>query len=344
MKRKLKFGLFILLSLFIITGCNKKTEDVTNQTPQKEEEIKEISIIDMNSNTRPYAVIVNNYPSAVKVQSGLDKAYLIYEFPIEGGLSRSLAFFKDIEDVKVGTVRSARQYHIDYVLENDAIFVHFGWNHPAEDKEIKLNIDYIDGNSRDGSVFYRERHENLATEHTVYTNLANVISYATNTRKYRTTSDVKPPFKYSYDEINLNTYNDSIVANNVKVTYSGSYNASFTYDATTKRYLRYYNGRPHTDYFTKEHYSTKNIILTEIPAGTVSGYADAAGNNYLDLKHIGSGTGYYITNGFARKITWSKASMSEQTKYMYEDGTEINVNDGNTYVEIYPRSDLISIN
>ena len=39
---------------------------------------------------------------------------------------------KDKKDVRIGTVRSARHDYLDYVLENDAIFVHFGWNAPAK--------------------------------------------------------------------------------------------------------------------------------------------------------------------------------------------------------------------
>lgn len=341
MKRKNLFVLS-LVGLFLITGCGKN-----NKNDEKEnisDEIKKVSIVDENSNARPYAVMVNNYPSAVKVHSGLDKAYLIYEFPIEGGYTRSLALYKDIEDIKIGTIRSARQYHIDYALENDAIFVHFGWNHPAQDKETSLGIDYIDGNSRDGSVFYRENPEGLATEHTVYTNLASIMEYAKNTRGYRTTTDVKQPFKYSANEINLKDYNDSIQANSVNLPYSNSYNLTYTYNESSKRYLRTYNGNPHTDYFTNEQYSTKNIIIEFIETGVVSDYKDTAGSNYLDLNNIGSGTGYFITNGYARKINWSKESVSAQTVYTYEDGTPLTVNDGNTFINVFPTGINVNIN
>lgn len=342
MKAK-KIFIFSILTLLLLSGCGKKNNDVTTIT-ENNEEVKKVTIVDENSNSRPYAVIVNNYPWAVKVQSGLDKAYIVYEFPIEGGMSRSLALFKDIENVKIGTIRSARQYHIDYALENDAIFVHFGWNHPAQDKEISLGIDYIDGNSRDGSPFYRENPERLATEHTVYTNLSSIISYAKNTRGYRTTTDVKQPFTYSAEEINLNEYSDSITANSVRVTYSNSYYVDFTYDSTTQRYLRSYNGIPHTDYFTKEQYSTKNIIITLASTGTVKEYKDASGTNYLDLNNIGEGYGYYITNGYARKIKWSKKDTSSQTVYTYEDGTPINVNDGNTWIMFQDSNIATNIN
>lgn len=341
MKRK-KLFILSLLGLFLITGCGKSNKKEENKDIQGE--TKKVTIVDENSNSRPYAVIVNNYPSAVKVHSGLDKAYIVYEFPIEGGYTRSLALYKDVSDVKIGTIRSARQYHIDYALENDAIFVHFGWNHPAQDKETSLGIDYIDGNSRDGSVFYRENPVGLATEHTVYTNLASVMEYAKNTRGYRTTTEVKQPFKYSYDEISLNSYNDSIQANSVNLPYSNSYNLTYTYDESSKKYLRTYNGNTHTDYFTGEQYSSKNIIIEFVETGVVNNYKDTAGSNYLDLNNIGSGTGYYITNGYARKINWSKESVSAQTVYTYEDGTPLTVNDGNTFINIFPIGINVNIN
>jgi hypothetical protein len=334
MKRK-KVWIMSLIMLSLVVGCSK-SKNVETETQEQEEQIEEkkVTIVDETSNSRPYAVVINNYPAAIKVESGLDKAYLVYEFPIEGGISRSLALYKDIEDVKIGTIRSARQYYIDYVLENDAIFVHYGWNHPAEEKEKTLNIDYIDGNSRDHSPFYREKHENLATEHTVYTNLKDIIAYATNKRKYRTTTDTKQPFNYSSEEINLNNESDALKANSIRVTYSSSYYVDFTYNEESKKYLRSYNGKEHTDYFTKEQYSTKNIIVMLMETGSLSEYKDAAGTNYLDLKNITSGTGYYITNGYAKKINWSKASTQEQTKYTYLDGTELTVNDGNTWIMI----------
>ena len=57
----------------------------------------------------------------------------------------------------------------------------------------------------------------------------------------------------------------------------------------------------------------------------------------------GSGNGYYITNGYAKKITWSKKSKTEKTIYKYDDGTEISVNDGNTYVNFFNKSKSIKI-
>ena len=128
MKKVVKY-LLIILSLCIITGCGKEKEVKKIKKTKNEVVVeKKVTIIDEESNTRPYAVVVNNFPKATKVQAGLNEAYIIYEFPIEGGISRSLALFKDKQDVRIGTVRSARHDYLDYALENDAIFVHYGWS------------------------------------------------------------------------------------------------------------------------------------------------------------------------------------------------------------------------
>ena len=84
-----------------------------------------VKIIDVNSKSRPIAVSINNNHAAWP-QAGLQDAYLSYELIAEGGITRILAFFKDTNTEKIGSVRSARHYFLDYVLENDAIFVHYG--------------------------------------------------------------------------------------------------------------------------------------------------------------------------------------------------------------------------
>ena len=340
-----KFTIFLLVVVCFITGCNKKEEIRKEQEEVKKEPVVEksrLKIIDTTSNARPYAVVINNYPSAVKVQTGLDKAYVIYEMPIEGGMTRSLAFFKDVKDAKIGTVRSARHNYIDYVQEHDAIFVHFGWSYVARDELLNSNIDYMEGNTTDSTPFWREKHEGLAYEHRVYTNMSNLIDYATNTRKFRTTTNVKPPLNYSEKEIELSEKEDAQIANKVDIYYSNSYYITYKYNEETKKYDRYFKGNLHVDYFTKEKYDCKNVIITFINWGTKSG-VDKAGNSYLDLYNVGTGEGYYITNGYAVPITWEKETRSSKTIYRYKDGKEIDVNDGNTWVMMTSKSKKYNI-
>ena len=54
------------------------------------------------------------------------------------------------------------------------------------------------------------------------------------------------------------------------------------------------------------------------------------------LYNVNNLKGYYITNGRAIEITCEKSSRSEQTVYKDLEGNEIDVNDGNTFVQICP--------
>jgi hypothetical protein len=321
----MKKKIFMLIAIaLLITGCGKEVKEETKEKNQKEEvKVEEkIDIIDLESNSRPYAVVINNFPSAVKVQTGLNDAYIVYEFPVEGGMTRSLALYKDKTTEKIGTVRSARHNFLDYAMENDAIFVHFGWSYHAEQQIIKLGIENIDGNYSDPSNFWRENPEGLASEHTAYTSLKKCEETAKN-KGYKLTTTVKPPLNYTAEEVNLS---DGNVANNVSISYSYSYGVDFVYDSETKLYKRIVNGIEHKDYFTKENYTTKNILVLK----TNVEYTES--NYYLELNNVGSGTGYYITNGYSKKITWEKKDRRSQTTYKYSDGTNVKFNDGNTYI------------
>ena len=61
-------------------------------------------------------------------------------------------------------------------------------------------------------------------------------------------------------------------------------------------------------------------------------------NGTLDINYQSGGTGKYITNGKAIDITWTRASASSKTQYYDENGKEIILNPGKTWVEIVENS------
>ena len=75
---------------------------------------------------RPYAIMINNIKEGLP-QSGVSQAEMIYEAQVEGGITRLMALFQDVDHVeKIGSIRSARHYYIDFANDNDAIYVHYG--------------------------------------------------------------------------------------------------------------------------------------------------------------------------------------------------------------------------
>mgnify|MGYP004458587653 FL=1 len=330
--------LVIGVALLLFLGSKKdstlpKITKKNSSTPTIESNLK---IVDLNSKTRPYAIMINNLGVARPLQSGLQDAMIIYEMIVEGGLTRYMAVFQDQNTERIGSIRSARHYFLDYALENDAIYVHHG-NSPQAAADFKtLNIDRI---SVDASkTGWRDKSLNVSTEHTLFTNIAKLNNGVGNKRKTRNKDFL---LNYSETPIDLSTKESAIKANNIEITYSGSVKSSYEYDESAQNYKRSVNGKAHTDYVTKKQYTFKNIITYQVSNTSLN---DGSGKDRQTLDNIGSGEGYYITNGYAVPITWSKSSRSSQTVYKYKDGTEIDVNDGNTFIQIQPKGKNLIIN
>lgn len=330
--------LVIGVALLLFLGSKKdstlpKITKKNSKTPTIESNLK---IVDLNSKTRPYAVMINNLGVARPLQSGLQDAMIIYEMIVEGGLTRYMAVFQDQNTERIGSIRSARHYFLDYALENDAIYVHHG-NSPQAAADFKtLNIDRI---SVDASkTGWRDKSLNVSTEHTLFTSIAKLNNGLGNKRKTRNKDFL---LNYSETPIDLSTKEGAIKANNIEITYSGSVKSSYEYDESAQNYKRSVNGKAHTDYVTKKQYTFKNIITYQVSNTSLN---DGSGKDRQTLDNIGSGEGYYITNGYAVPITWSKSSRSSQTVYKYKDGTEIDVNDGNTFIQIQPKGKNLIIN
>ena len=101
---------------------------------------------------RIYGVMVDNHLNAWP-QSGLDQAMLVIEAPVEARVPRMLAFFSEEQDVKkIGPVRSARPYYLDWNAEFDAVYAHVGGS-PAALEFLQVD-DTIDINEFSNEWFF----------------------------------------------------------------------------------------------------------------------------------------------------------------------------------------------
>lgn len=317
---------------------NKKENKPNNnveETPAPVEEEKKLQIVDENSTSRPYAIMINNASVARPLQSGLQDAYIIYEIIAEGGITRYMALFMDQNTERIGSIRSARHYFLDYALENDAIYVHHGQSPQAQRDFSALGVDRIEVS--ENKTGWRDKTLNVATEHTLFTSIEK-LQKGLGSKRTERKNDLL--LNYSIDTIDMASLTGATIANNISIKYSSGTTSSYEYDATNGVYKRYVNGKEHTDYVTKEQYTFKNIITYQVDNYTLN---DGENKGRQELDNIGSGTGYYISGGYAVPITWKKNGRSAQTKYYYESGEELLVNDGNTFIQIQPEGQTLSI-
>ena len=337
--KKLKILIIILLLCIIGFGIyyiftHEKELKTAALDMMGEVQIKKIKIVDQFSKSRPIAVMINNNHQAWP-HAGLNDAYITYEIIAEGGITRLMAVFKDKDTAKIGSVRSSRPYYLDYALENDAIYVHFGYSEDARNDIKSLGVNNINGLTDEGA-FWRDTSLKKAREHTAFTSMEKIKKYA-ESKGYNRDTNKELLLKYSVNEIDLSEKEEAIKADKVFMKYSYYTNSSYEYDSENKVYKRFMSGTAHVDAITGKQYTYKNIIITPIRNRSYDSY----GRQKLD--NIGSGDGYFITNGYAVPITWTKESRSSQTVYKYKNGEEIIVNDGNTFIQITPVGQEIKI-
>lgn len=316
---------------------NEETALVNEEKEEtaKTEEKKESNIKIFNGNERPIAFMIDNNTNA-QPQASLNSTYMVYEIIVEGNESRLMALFKGQDCDSVGPIRSSRHYFLDYAMENDAIYAHLGMSPQADEQMKTFGINNINGQAYDTgaartatSLYWRATHKKAP--HNAYTNIPSIKQIA-QSKGYSLTSEQDSVLNYVEKEVVLDGENAQ-VANTITIPYSSGHKVRYEYDEETGRYTRYSKGRLMKDEVTGEKVTTKNLIVTFAENYTLN---DGENKGRQDVVTVGSLDGYYITNGKAIKIKCNKESRSAQTQYVDLEGNKIEVNDGNTWVNICP--------
>jgi len=298
-----------IVSGVILLNSDKDNHQIEVNNKKDKNEVKKeepkVQVVDLNSKSRPFAVMINNLGVARPYHTGLQNAYLVYEIVVEGGITRYMALFKDNLPEVVGSVRSARHYFLDYALENDAYYVHWGWSPQAQSDIKTLGVNNISGLTYGTPYFFRKKISNVGSEHTGYVNLKEMANLA-NKKGYRKETNKSLLLNYSATNINLDEHQDKIEANTINLKYSNGFVTNYFYDKEANVYKQYVNNKAHSDYETGKQYTVKNIITYKVANKSISG--DNKGRQ--DIANIGSGKGYLITGGISIPITWEKSSRS----------------------------------
>jgi hypothetical protein len=351
----LKKGILLFLMIIIgasVTSCSKRSVKVNNSsmptvtiatatvTPEKEnstptpETSVQKNFIFPAEGIRPVAVMIDNEGVKSLPQGGIYKAQLVYEITVEGGETRLMPVFWGADPELIGPVRSSRHYFLDYAMEHDAIYVHYGWSPMAMSDISKFKINNINGVGYGGEVFW-DLTKDKGNWQDSYTSMEKVNSFIKKA-KYRTTTDKKHVFTYSTSETEIE---NGQKAEKIDLKYTSSYTSGYVYDSSTKLYQKFRKGKPHMERTDNTQLTVKNIIVQSIPNYRIKG----DDKDRQELSNVGSGNGWFITCGKAIKIKWSKESRSAPTKYVDEKGNPIILNAGLTWIQIVPVSSKVII-
>ncbi len=273
---------------------------------------------------RPLAIMIENYPNA-RPQSGLGSASAVYEAVTEGGITRFMAVFGPTIPTKVGPVRSARTYYLDWALEYDAGYAHVGGNIDALDLIPELGIKNLDQFVLGTKAYQRFPQAGKATEHTMYAYPEKLLAIADSlfgTEQKWTGPKFKTPFAKEHRP----------TSQTITINFSSpTYQVVWSYDPETNSYLRSLAGSLHKDALTGEAVRADNIFIQEVKAEPTLTRINETG---LTMTTVGSGKAQVFQDGKRIEATWNKTSRSAPTIFSDLSGTEIQRNPGTSWFEI----------
>lgn len=292
---------------------------------------------------RNMAVMINNILISLP-QYGISQASIIYEAPVEGRITRLMALFEDYDDLDhIGSVRSSRDYYIFEAMAYESIYCNWGLARPWVEELI--NSDRIDNISTPLAGIYnpaantydRIDRPGVSKEHTGYLFIdgyekdVDLMGYA---KEY--TDRFKQAFTFADDDY-LATYDSCEDATKIypggTQSNSGGYgihNPCFEYNEEDRLYYRTQYNQKHIDEMNGEQLAVTNVVF-KICHGEER-LPDDPNYDYLAFQVHGTGDAYVFTNGKVIKGTWKRSGDNEPNLFYDENGDEIVLNQGKTWI------------
>jgi len=329
----------IILWIFVFSlpkpqGNNQNTETVTQTTESdiaQVEENKYISFIEgvpvEAEKENVIALIIENFVSSRRQMAGLSEASLVFETEAEGGITRFLAIFPYQTLEKVGPVRSARPYFVKWAEMFDPGFVHAGGS------DMALSSIYSSGRVFDldclaleGGLKYCLRDFLYYAPHNLFANLKDL-------RELMDERSWDKPLTESFFQFGpLSAFTIEGEENNAQVIHVyypfPEYFVRWDFDQNNKVYLRNQAGAAHIDNGNGKQLSAANVVIM------ITDYYAIDEEGRLSMKVDGSGEMYLFREGKVIAGTWEKRDSLSKLKFYDENGAEMLLAPGKTWISI----------
>ena len=285
------------------------------------EKIKKIDGLCYDAETEPgvYAVMIENHSNA-RPQSGIADASLVYEAIVEAPITRFLAVFSaDKKISKIGPVRSARPFYVDWALEFKSLYAHVGGSDAAL-KQLASNYKYDFNEFSNGKYFWRS--STRPQPHNVYTS-SDFINQAAADKGWTLAGDFaawlfKPDAALA----------DRGDVESIKVDFmSPAYAVEWRYDRDKNEYIRLQAGQAHVD-LTGQAIRAKNIAVMNVKGKVIDSYGR------LEVQTLGNGDATVFLDGQTFSGKWRRNTLADRTRFFDDQGAEIRFNVGTTWVEV----------
>lgn len=310
----------------------EEPEEIVEPEPEPEVRLENENVLtglptlsDEAVGLRPVAVMISNVRASMP-QNGIGAADLIFEIPVEGGATRLMAVYGDMTQIPmISPVRSARPYFAAMSVAVDALYAHWG-NDPYIDHDIEyfLGENRFDGAVNTGGLFGRDQNRlnaGFTLEHTAYFDGTRFKGVADNLDFRLDLREDGREFGFLFNPFQEVATPSGGSASSIHVDFRGT-TADFAFDEESRLYVKDFNGTPHIDGITGEPLAFTNVLVLETDI-----WVNWIGHNAFDF----NGAGFYFSDGAVQSITWE---MTDRLRFFDEDGAELRLNRGTSYIGI----------
>lgn len=319
-------GLFLII-LFIFISRSGKDRSIL----QKQQDIE---VYAPQFSKLPIAIVLDNFKDA-RPLSGIEKASIIYEFPVEGDITRFLGIYnqESLPD-KIGPIRSARPYFVEWAEEYGALFIHVGGSPKGLDALYQSQYIPYSINEMSSQRIYFWRDEQRPMPHNTYTSaqlIANAIEQKiiineprSDFRFWQFKSEARPPIlEYTSDEIE--PYQLPRLAQILKIDYREP--VIWQYREEKDVYVRYQNGEVFREENNDE-IKVKNVVIQ------ITDIISFDKEDRRTIRTTGVGNALIFQQGIVIRGTWSRENQVARTIFYNENGKEIEFIPGNIWINI----------
>jgi hypothetical protein len=257
-------------------------------------------------------------------QAGLNQADIVYEEPVEGGITRFIAVFHCENAERLGPIRSARLADPVVLMQyGEVAFAYSGAVQQVIDAVGRTDIQDI---SHDRAPQIYEEDPTRSAPHHLYSSTRTLLGAAEAKR-----SPPDPVFEYEEEPP---AQQGSQRAREVHLDFSPAADVYWDYRAQRRVYLRRHGETPHT-LEDGQQVAADNIVVMVVELRE-TGIVDAAGTPSPDVEVVGSGPAYVIRDGRVVRGTWERDGRNDVTRLLNRQGDTIPLSPGRTWVELFP--------
>ena len=292
---------------------------------------------------QPIVVVKIENDPVVRPQTGLDRADLIFEELVEGGMTRFAAIYQSDLPDEVGPVRSVR--HVDVAIAEpmaDAFVFSGGARRTM--KFVKRKIPTTISVINEGAPgMYRK--PGLSAPHDLFIKISEMLDSiaAKNTastgffvRPEVSTTTTSPSATSSSSASASPTALTGKSVSSVGVVFSSFAGPNWKWNDTDKMWMRSEGIKP---FLNKDgtQFGTNNLVIIEVRE-IDAGYKGQTGGYVPRTVLTGSGRAWVLNDGKAIELAWNKPFVDAQMELTDLAGNPFTMPTGRSWVELVPVS------